>query len=499
MKSVKYIFAMLMVFYTLTSQAKTIKIFMGGESYAPYDIRVSSSVYGTSNTAIFGFLLKSNDIQEINPGLIHQWNYDYRKKKYFLTVGNEKFHNGREINAKDLEFSIVRGFVSNIKNYHKIYFSDIVGTENLKPGMKFVSGMLSGLKVINDKTIEISLKAVNPSFLLHFASPLITLVPQEELKDDYFSWKKYPIGAGAYKVDNDYRNDVLVLKKVEPTIAKADVVELHTSPKVAEYDLLFDRSDKFKMKGVYKTVYSKYPTSISTLFFYRNNRLGKDLNFRKAIYYGIDRAGVAKGFDQFQPAYELVLPPYTCRKQNNNYYDFEKAKKYINQVPKDLLKSEIVIGVYTDLVIAPALKTRLNRISADLKKLGLNVVFKSNTEQYPTAEVINKYSMKLWSKNVDLDDPAIVFGSMTSLSPFKDEVPDTNGKFDRLYNEVVSQSSIESRFKKIREISSYVDDQSLAIPLLQRYPSYVLNVKTVKDLGAQSKPLYLDISLIELL
>ena len=492
------ILCLLILFSSFSSLAKTFKIFLGPESYAPYDIRVSSSVYGTTNAAIFGFLLKSNDVHEINPGLIHQWKFDYKQKKYYLTLGEEKFHNGREINSKDLEFSIVRGFISKVENYHKIYFSDIYGSEKLKPGMKFVSGMLPGVKIVSNKTIEIKLKSINPVFLLHFASPLIALVPQEELSADYFSWKRFPVGAGSYRVEKDYHDDLLILKKINHNLNKADLVELYTSPKLIDYDLLFDRNEKLLMKGMYKTIYSSHPTSISTLFFYRNNSLGNDLNFRKAVYYGIDRFELAKGFQQYRPAFELVLPPYACRKQNSNFYDLDKAKNFIAKVPKNLLESEVIVGVYTDDVTVPALKTRLNRIAGDLKKLGLNVVFKANSDQYPTTEVMKKYAMKLWSKNVDLDDPAIVFGSMTSLSPFKNEIPDTNGKFDGLYNDIVTQSSIESRFEKIKKISSFIDENTLAVPLLQRHPSYMINTKTVKDLGVQTKPLYMDISLIEM-
>ena len=86
--------------------SKTLKIFTGIENHSPYDFRVETPILGTVNPVLFGYLLKSNETQEIYPGLITKWNYDYKSKKYSLTLGNAKFHNGREINSEDLEFSI---------------------------------------------------------------------------------------------------------------------------------------------------------------------------------------------------------------------------------------------------------------------------------------------------------------------------------------------------------------------------------------------------------
>jgi len=481
-----------------TAIAKTIKVFVGNEEYPPYDIRVGSSVYGTTSLSIFGTLLNSNEIHEISSGLIEKWKYDYKSKKYTLTLGSAKFHSGREINSLDLEFSIVRGFISTLENYHKIYLSDIYGSEILKPGMKFKSGMLSGLKVINSKSIEITLKSNNPVFLLHLSSPPISLVPIEELDDDYFTWKTIPIGAGPYKVDKDFQDKILILKKVKSNSRSPEYFEFHTELKKTNYDISFDRIEPEDKSGIFTKVFSKYPTSISALFFYRNKELNKNKFFRKAVNCALDRESISKGYEQFKPSFELVVPPYGGRVSAKNPYSLELAKKYISKVPKQLLKKDIVVGVFTSAVIPPSLRERLDRISSDLKKIGLNVKFEPNEVQFPTKDVMKKYSMKLWSKNVDLTDPAIIFASLSSLSPYKNEIPDTNGKFDKLYNQIVSEPSGEERLKKVQEISLFSEEQALFIPILQKYTIYRYNHETIKSLGEQYKPQYLDVTLIDM-
>lgn len=475
--------------------SKSIRVFGGQEDYPPYDIRVSSAVYGTINFAVFGSLLRSNDVYEISPSLVKKWKYDHQAKKYQLTLSDAKFHNGRPINSKDLEFSLVRGFVSKQENYHRIYLSEIQGSEKLKPGMPYRSGMLSGLKLIDEKTIEIKLKSINPVFLLRLTTPLIPLVPREELKDDLYTWKKLPIGAGPYRVEKDFLSKSMELTRVLGEGSEPERIVFDTEIKRTQYDLIFDRSND-GVPAELKKIFSKNPTSVSALFFYRDNPLGENPNFRKAIYYALNRVAICEGFDQFRPAYGLLVPPYAFRKHESNDYDPELAKKHLKKVSPELLKKLIVIGVYTDRVIHPALQIRIDRIVENLKSIGLNVKFEPITEMFPNDKIIKRYTMKMWLKNVDLLDPSMVFASMTSFSPFGVELPETHGEFDRLYHSIVSQKSMVDRFNKIKNLENYIEREFLVIPVLQRYSMYLIRSEVISDLGNQTNPLFMDFSLI---
>ena len=189
------------------TMTKNINVLLGEYNLAPYEFKASTNALGAVNPVLFGYILKSNETQEILPGIITNWKFDH-KNKYTLTLGEAKFHNGRTVKATDFEFSIIRGFISKNENYNKILFSDIEGTENLKIGSIYKPGMLSGIKVTNEKTVEITVKNNNPIFLLNFTIPFAPIVPIEELEDDLYTWKKTPIGAGPYQIVNDYKDHV---------------------------------------------------------------------------------------------------------------------------------------------------------------------------------------------------------------------------------------------------------------------------------------------------
>ena len=154
-----------MLFNGTIEMNKKLTVYLGDYDLAPYEFKISTFVLGVVHPVLHGHPLKANDSQQILPGIIEKWGFDH-KNTYTLVLGNTKFHNGREVTAKDLEFSIIRGFISDKENYNKIHFSDIEGLDKLKIGQKFTSGMASGIQVIDNKTLKIRLKNQNPFFLI---------------------------------------------------------------------------------------------------------------------------------------------------------------------------------------------------------------------------------------------------------------------------------------------------------------------------------------------
>lgn len=476
----------------------TLKVYVGNEKIAPYEFKISTGVLGAINPILYGYALKANEIQEIFPGLIEKWNFDFQDT-YTLTLGNNKFHNGREINSKDVEFSIIRGFLSNSPNYNKIHFSDIAGVEKLKIGQKFTSGMADGIKVIDNKTLKIKLKNKNPIFLLNFTIPFVPIVPIEELRDDYFTWKSKPVGAGPYKITQDFRNDIVVLERVDSSSSSPKFIEFHTQRKEVDYDILFDNVLSIEKESNFKNNISKHPTDITSMFFYKQNEYGKNFNFRKAVYHAIDRDAAVGNSIVLKPAYEMMVRPYPGRLNTSNPYNPDLAKEFANKLPKSFFENDILIGVYSaNDEFPPVIKKQLEFIKANLDKTGLKFKFEPIQEKFPTEEIMKKYAIKLWSKVVDLADPSISYGAMSDSSPYSNEMPDSNKKFENTYQNAIKATSFEARLKAIELISKAIETDALIVPIFQRYVLFRTNPKTIKSLGDQSKPLFIDLSLVEM-
>ena len=474
-------------------------IYTGDDNLAHYDFKIQTPVLGVFNPTVYGLLINSNEKQELLPGLISEWKWEFKEKKYLLTLADAKFHNGREITAEDLEFSLIRGFISASENYNRIHFSDIKGITDLKVGMKYKSGMVPGLKVLNKKQLQIELSNINPIFLLNFTVPFVPLVPQEELKDDYFTWKKVPIGAGPYKVESDYHDHRLKLVAVKPTSDRPSIIVMDNARKMEKYDVIFDEVKASPQEQNFEKVLSKYPVSIASLAFYRDNPLNQDLNFRKAVYHAIDRDSLSLGADQYRPAYEMMVRPYGGRAKPQNPYDPVRAKAYLEKVPHKLLKNGVKVGVYaTNDDWTPVMRERINRMTAQFEKIGLHISFSANPEKFPTPEVVKKFTIKMRSKVVDLADPAVSYGAMSSRSPYSKENPIQGNEYDVAYEKALKASDLESRFHAIQEIAHLIEEQALAVPLMQKYAFYRINPEKVKTLGSQAKPLFLDLSKVEM-
>lgn len=481
-----------------SNMSNTLKVFLGNDLLAPYEFKSSSSTLGMFNVTVFGHILNSDETQEILPGIVKKWNFD-QKDTYTFVIGNSKFHNGREVTALDFEFSIVRGFISKEPNYNKFHYESIEGIEKLKVGDKFRPNMVSGIKIIDSKTLQIKIIGTNPTFLINFTNPFAPIVPIEELEDDYYTWKTKPIGAGPYRVLHDYKNDVIVLEKVSPTADGAKLIELHTQRKNVDYDILFENAVKLEKENGYKTNIAKNPFAVTAIFFFRKNELSKNQDFRKALYHSINRDTDVGQSMILKPAYEMMIKPYMGRVKPKNPYNFELAKEYAKKLPAHYFEKPIKIGVYSsNTEFPPSIRDQLDAIKKDLESTGMKFIFEPLTEKHPTPDVMKKYVAKISSKNIDLADPILSYGAMSKNSPYENELPDSNGDFDKAYIDAVSATSFESRLEPLNRIAKIIEDQALIVPIFERYARYRTNPKAIKSLGNQSKPHFLDLTLVEL-
>lgn len=476
--------------------ASTLHVLLSENNIAPYEFKNDSGVLGAVNPILFGYLLKANDLQELSPGLVKKWSYDFKKQTYTLELDNFKFHNGRTLTAQDIEFSIVRGFISKVENYNRIHFSDILGIEKLQVGEKYKPGMVEGIRTLNDKTLTIQLARKNPLFLLAFSIPFTPVVPQEELGDDYYTWKRFPIGAGPYRLKGAYSNHEIELERVQSSdmLPKKIVYHNKRRPEIA-YDLIFPRVELNELEKTYSASVSRYPTSINALFFYRGKPLNENLHFRKALYHGINRARFAEDIPHNKAAYEMMVRPYGGRIHAKDPYDPKIAAEHAAKIPKELLAKPTKVGVYvTEKQFLPSTLRRIAFITEDLKSIGIPIIFEPNLEKFPTPEVLDRFDMKQMAKVVDLVDPAISFGAMAGISPYAKEIPDSRGEYDRLYGEALKSQTFEERIAAVEKIAKLIEEQALLVPLIQQYVTHRFNPKTIESLGMQAQPMFLNLA-----
>lgn len=106
-----------------------------------------------------------------------------------------KFHNGREMTADDVKFSFERAATVGNCGY---VAANIVGYEDIKSGK---TQELSGFKIVDPSTVEVTLKQPNSAFLFDLNNNCMSVVPKQEVIDAGADWGiKTVIGTGPFKL-----------------------------------------------------------------------------------------------------------------------------------------------------------------------------------------------------------------------------------------------------------------------------------------------------------
>lgn len=91
-----------------------------------------------------------------------------------------KFHNGRAVTAEDVKYSITRALDRKLASpIAMVYLDDIKGAKEYNDG---TATEVTGIKVVDPKTVEITLVGSRPYFLGKFTYPTAYIVAKEEVE-----------------------------------------------------------------------------------------------------------------------------------------------------------------------------------------------------------------------------------------------------------------------------------------------------------------------------
>ena len=161
-----------------------------------------------------------------------------------------KFHNGRPLVAGDIKYSIERAVDPKTQSPGQGFFGMIKGFDEMSSGK---AAELSGIKVVDDHTIQFELNRPDATFLHILAINFSFAVPREEVEKYGEDFGHHPVGTGAFKMEEWLLGQKLTLtrnvdyhKPGTPRLDKV-VFEIGQEPTVAlmrlqkgEVDILGD-------------------------------------------------------------------------------------------------------------------------------------------------------------------------------------------------------------------------------------------------------------------
>ncbi|MBC7364241.1 MAG: ABC transporter substrate-binding protein, partial [Candidatus Aminicenantes bacterium] len=156
---------------------------------------------------IYDGLVRLDQNLEIFPALADYWTISEGGKKVVFYIRKEAFfHNGQEVTAEDVKFSLERLF--RLKSNPLFYFL----AARIEGGEEFWQGKaeeVSGLKILDPKTIEIDWKFPGVTNFYFLAASFAKVLPKNLLLKEKSSFFQKPVGNGPFKFDYWLRNSRL--------------------------------------------------------------------------------------------------------------------------------------------------------------------------------------------------------------------------------------------------------------------------------------------------
>ncbi len=130
----------------------------------------------------------------------------------FVLRENAKFHDGKAITAHDIKWSIERATDPNtLSPTADTYLGDIVGAKDKLEGN---ATEVSGVRVVDDRTVEFTIDAAKSYFLAKLTYPTAYVVDREQVNDDG-TWLEEPNGTGPFKLATYEIGELIVLERNE--------------------------------------------------------------------------------------------------------------------------------------------------------------------------------------------------------------------------------------------------------------------------------------------
>ena len=148
---------------------------------------------------LFNGLVRFNDDLDIIPDLAESWRLSEDNRTYtFRLRKGVLFSTGREMTARDVQYSFERVLDPKTKAPMTWVLDRIAGARDVMAGR---TGHASGIRVIDDRTLAITLERPFGPFLSLLGMSASYVVPREEVERQGADFGSRPVGTGPYVLE----------------------------------------------------------------------------------------------------------------------------------------------------------------------------------------------------------------------------------------------------------------------------------------------------------
>lgn len=176
------------------------------------DPALSTANMGDYVGLLFAGLVKLSPDLKIIPGLAEKWAASPDGTVYTFTLWpNLKFANGDPLTASDVQKSWERAADPKMKSTTaRTYLGDILGVKDKLDGK---ATSISGLKVIDERTLEVTLDEAKPYFLAKITYPTGAVIDVRDPDKDEEKWMFSPNSSGPYTVKTYTEGEAFIFER----------------------------------------------------------------------------------------------------------------------------------------------------------------------------------------------------------------------------------------------------------------------------------------------
>ena len=452
---------------------------------------------------VFGGLVTIDKNLDVVPDLAESWDISADGRVYTFRIRPDAvFHDGKPVTAEDVRWSLERVTdpLTEAPNVDQ-YLGDIVGVDAKLAGDVLE---ISGVQVINGRTIEITIDASKSFFLAKMTYPTAFVLDRENIEANPKNWFRKPNGTGPFKMTEYKVGETLILSRHDAYhLGSAKVAEVEMILSGGTSMLMYE-NDEIDIAGVgladldrllepshnLNAELTRAAPSFSVQYIGLNVNEPPldDVKVRQALNLAIDKREIATIVlgDQVVPAKGILPPGFPGFSESVSGYEFDpiKAKqlllesKYgndLDNLPPITITTPGSFGanVSLDMEVVLAMWE---------KNVGITTEFQQ-TEFATFLKDLNKRRFQMFDIGwiADYPDPENFLDILFYSDSSNNHTNYNNPEVDALLEKARVETDETLRFSIYNEVEQTILDDAPWIPLWYSGERYLLVKPNVHD------------------
>ncbi len=451
---------------------------------------------------VFGGLVTIDPSIEIVPDLAKEWDISPDGRVFTFRLREDaKFHDGTPVTAEDFRWSLERAADPLTESpVTDLYLGDVVGVSDKLNGE---SESITGLRVVDDHTLELSIDAPKSYFIAKLTYPTGFVLDRGNVEGDDDNWIFQPNGTGPFRLERYDVGEAIVLSRNEhyhlgPPFL--DQVEFILSGGDA---MLMYENDEIHITGLGLTDLERVqdpanplsaelataPPGFSVSFIAMNfeQEPFDDVKVRQALNYAIDKREIATKVmeDSVVPAKGIIPPGFPSYNPDLRGYEFnpDKAKqllaesKYggdLENFPSVTISVAGNFGASVGLDLQAMLKTWQDVLGIDAEI--------QQTEWATFLQDVHRKRFQMFTLtwSADYPDPQNFLDILFHSQSDNNWMNYNNREVDSLLEAARTEQDQTARFEQYNRIEQLIVDDAPWVPLWHSTESKVLIKPSVK-------------------